>query len=109
MTIRYKILGQINPTANTLTTLYTVPAGNSAVISTVSICNQSAVASTFDIAVQPANASIQSKHYVNFKTPVPANDTIFLTLGITLAETDVISVNVGSSSISVNAFGSEIY
>jgi hypothetical protein len=109
MTINYKVLGQINPTANVLTTLYTVPSGNSAVISTISVCNQTATATTFDLAIKPGNASIESKHYVNFRTPLPASDTVFLTLGITLAATDVIAANAATNSVSFNAFGSEIY
>jgi hypothetical protein len=109
MTITYKVLGQINPTANTLTTAYTVPAANSAVISTVSVCNQSATATTFRIAIQPAGAAIAAKHYINYDTSLPGSDTITLTLGLTMAATDVLSANVGSSTVSVGVFGSEIY
>jgi hypothetical protein len=109
MTTVYKVLGQINPTANTSTTVYTVPASNSAVISTVTICNQSNIATTFRLAVQPAGAAISNKHYINYDTPLPGSDTIALTLGLTLAATDVISANAGSSSVSINVFGSEIY
>jgi len=108
MTITYKILGQQNPTANTLTTVYTVPSATQAVISTVAVCNQANTAATFRIAVQPANAAITSKHYINYDTTLPANDTVALTLGITLGATDVISANVSTSTISVNVFGSEI-
>ena len=39
MATAYKVLGQSNPAATTLTTLYTVPAVTSAVCSTLSICN----------------------------------------------------------------------
>lgn len=108
MTVTYKILGQQNPTANTLTTVYTVPSATQAVISTVAVCNQANTAATFRIAVQPANAAITSKHYINYDTTLPANDTVALTLGITLGATDVISANVSTSTISVNVFGSEI-
>lgn len=108
MTITYKILGQQNPTANTLTTVYTVPSATQAVISTVAVCNQANTAATFRIAVQPANAAITSKHYINYDTTLPANDTVALTLGITLGATDVISANVSTSTVSVNVFGSEI-
>lgn len=108
MTTTYKVLGQIAPTANTLTTLYTVPAATSTVLSTVTVCNQSNVAATFRLAVQPANAAIASKHYINYDTALPGNDTIALTLGITLGTTDVISANSSTSTISFSAFGSEI-
>jgi hypothetical protein len=109
MTTVYKVLGQINPTANTLTTVYTVPAANSAVISTVAICNLSNIATTFRLAVQPTGAAISNKHYINYDTPLPGSDSITLTLGLTLAATDVISANVPTANVSVSVFGSEIY
>ena len=108
MAITYKVLGQLNPTANILTSLYAVPGSTSTVVSTVAVCNQSNIATTFSLAVQPGNASISSKHYINYNTALPGNDTITLTLGITLAASDVISANVGTSTISISAFGSEI-
>jgi hypothetical protein len=38
----YKILGQVQPGANSLTTIYTVPASTNTVVTTITICNQSA-------------------------------------------------------------------
>lgn len=108
MATTYKILGQSNPIANTLTTVYTVPAGTQAVVSTVTICNQANTATTFRIAAQPANAAIAGKHYINYDTTLPGNDTIALTIGMTLGNTDVISANCGSGNVSINVFGSEI-
>jgi len=108
MGIVYKVLGQSNPTANTAGTLYTVPGGTSAVISTVTVCNQSATPAWFNLAVQPAGAPLAARHYVNFNTPVPGNDTVSLTLGITLGNTDILSCNANTSTVSFNVFGSEI-
>lgn len=108
MAITYKVLGQVNPTANALTTIYTVPAATQTVVSTVTVCNQANVATTFRLAVQPANAAINAKHYLNYDTNLPANDTVALTLGLTLGNTDVISANVPTSTVSVSVFGSEI-
>jgi hypothetical protein len=108
MATAYKVLGQQNPSATTLTTLYTVPSLTSAVVSTLMICNQAATNGTFRVAVRPAGASIDPKHYLSYDTVVPANDSIALTLGITLATTDVVSVYASSTSMSFNLFGSEI-
>lgn len=108
MATSYKVLGQINPTANTVTTLYTVPAATQTVVSTIAVCNQSATASTFSLAVQPAGSTLAAKHYLNYLTPIPGNDSITITIGLTLGNTDVISANVGSSTISVHAYGSEL-
>lgn len=108
MASAYKVLGQINPTGGSMTTLYTVPANTQAVLSTVTICNQAASTATFTIAVQPAGATLVSKNYINYNTSLPANDTITLTLGITLGATDLIACSANTSTVSFNAFGSEI-
>ena len=108
MATTYKVLGQNNPTSNTLTTLYTVPASTSAVCSTLSICNLANTSSSFRVAIRPSDAALNNKHYIAYDTPVPSNDTIHLTLGMSLAATDVVSVYAGSSNISFNLFGSEI-
>ena len=108
MATRIKVLGQENPSADTDTTLYTVPAANSTIGSTLQICNQNASDATFRVAVRPAGASIVPKHYLLYDTVVPAKDGISLTLGITLAATDVVTVRANTTSVSFNLFGSEI-
>ena len=108
MTIAYKILGQINPTANTQTTIYTVPAATSTIVSTLVICNQANTAATFSVAAQPQGASLTNKNYLNFNTPLPAHDSITLTIGMTLGNTDVLSANASTGNVSFTAFGSEI-
>jgi hypothetical protein len=108
MTIAYKILGQSNPVANTQTTLYTVPANTSVVASTLNICNLGNTSSNFRIAVQPAGATLSAKHYIAYDTVIPALDTIGLTIGMSLATTDVVSVYASANTMSFNLFGSEI-
>jgi glucose-6-phosphate dehydrogenase assembly protein OpcA len=108
MAIAYRVLGQSNPSASTLTTVYTVPASTSTIISTVVICNQASTAATFSVAVQVQGSAIATKDYINYQTPIPGNDSITLTLGMTLGNTDVLSVNFSTSTMSVNVFGSEI-
>jgi hypothetical protein len=108
MATTYKILGQVNTAVDTLTTLYTVPVATSTIISTLAVCNQANTASTYRIAIRPAGATIDLKHYINYNTTVPANDTVTIKIGITLAATDVISVSASSATVSFLAFGSEI-
>ena len=108
MAASYKILGQINPSATTASSLYTVPAATSAVCSTLVIANTATVATTFRIAVRPAGATLATQHYLLYDGVIAANDAIFLTLGITLASTDVVTVYAGSASIVFNLFGSEL-
>jgi len=102
-----KVLGQVNPSATTATTLYTVPSAKSAVISSLTICNQASSAATFRVAVRPAGATLAALHYVAYDVTVGAADTTVLTLGITLATTDVVTVYASTATISFNAYGDE--
>ena len=104
----YKVLGQSNPSATTATTLYTVPSAKSAVVSTIMVCNQAASAGSFRIAVRPAGATLASEHYIAYDVAVPANDSIALTMGVTMATTDVLTVYASSAEQSFSAFGSEV-
>ena len=109
MATTYKVLGQSNPSATTATTLYTVPASNSAVVSTIAITNQAGTSGTYRIAVRPAaDATTTQKHYIVYGATVAASDSILLTLGLTLATGDVVRVYASSANMSFSAFGSEI-
>lgn len=108
MASAYKILGNINPAATTATTLYTVPAATSTIISTINICNQAATSGTFRIALRPAGATLSSSQYIAYDMTIPANDAIALTMGITMATTDVITVYASSATMSFLAFGTEV-
>lgn len=108
MATTFKVLGQSNPSAATPTDIYTVPSSTSAIISTINICNQSANGSQFNISVRPAGESLASKHYVAYNAGIAANDSVSLTIGVTLATTDVVTVSANNASVSFNVFGSEI-
>lgn len=107
MATTYKVLGQSTPSASTNTDLYTVPSSTSAIVSTLSIANRS-TSTTFRVAVRPAGATIANQHYIVYDGLLSQNDSIFLTLGITLATTDVVTVYTPSSNVSFGLFGSEI-
>jgi hypothetical protein len=104
----YKVLGQSNPAATTLTTLYTVPAATEAVVSTLTVANVGASTLTFRIAVRPAGAAIDPKHYLAYDAELSPSTAQTMTLGLTLATTDVISVYASSTDAAFSAFGSEI-
>jgi glucose-6-phosphate dehydrogenase assembly protein OpcA len=108
MATTYKVLGQENPAATTLTTLYTVPAATNAVVSSIVVANLTAVDATFRIAVRPAGASIADEHYVGYDITVGASDSTVLTMGITMEATDVLSVEGSTADITFQAYGSEI-
>lgn len=108
MATTYKVLGQSAPSATTDTTLYTVPAATSTVVSTIVVANRDSTSATFRIAIRPAGAALANQHYVAFDCSVGANDSTALTLGLTLAATDVITVRASSANLSFNAYGSEL-
>jgi len=104
----FSVLGQSNPNATTLTTLYTCPASTQTVCSTLVVCNQAGAGGTFRIAVRPAGAAIAAKHYLAYDAAINANSTLTFTIGITLEATDVVSVYASSTSFSFSLFGQEI-
>lgn len=107
MAIAYKVLGQSAPAATTNTTLYTVPSATSTAASTLVICNRGA-STSFRVAVRPGGATIANEHYIVYDNFVNQYDSVFLTIGVTLAATDVVTVYAGSANLSFSLFGSEI-
>lgn len=108
----YKILGQSNPSANVLTTLYTVPASNSSILSSITIANLNEDANSggaFRIAVNTATAAVSNASYLAYGVNVPGRDTVTLTLGVTLNAGSIVSVNANSSLLAFSAFGTEIF
>ena len=108
MPAAYKVLGQSNPAATTATTLYTVPSSTSAVVSSLTVANISSTATTYRVAIRPAGATLANQHYVAYDASLPANDTTILTLGLSLAATDVVTVYAGSANVAFSLFGTEI-
>ena len=108
MATEYKVLGQSAPGATTATTLYTVPAATSALVSSVAVCNRSGTDATYRISIRPAGAALANDHYLVYDSTASANDTVIFTIGITLAATDVLEVYASSADLTFQALGSEI-
>jgi hypothetical protein len=108
MASTYKVLAQSAPSATTNTDVYTVGSGKSTVISTITIANRAATSATYRIAIRPGGATLANQHYIAYDATVPANDTISLTIGVTLTATDVVTVYASTANLSVNLFGAEI-
>lgn len=107
MTDTLKVLGQQNPSAATLTTIYTAPASTQAVISKLTICNRSATPTTFRVAIRPAGAAISNEHYTHYDVPIGANEPWEGLAGLSLGATDVVSVYATLATLSFNLFGVE--
>ena len=108
MATTYSILGQSAPSSASLTTLYTVPASTSTIVSTITVCNRAATAGTYRIAVRKAGASIANAQYVIYDASLSANSTDTMTLGVTLNYTTVVSVYASTTDFSFSAFGTEL-
>ena len=109
MATTYKVLAQFAPTVTAYpSVVYTVPSSTSAVVSTVSICNRGTTPSTYTLAVLQSGGSTEDKIYVTYDAPIAANETIFLTVGMTLATGDSVYIRPSNANLTVNMFGSEI-
>jgi len=107
MGMTYKVLGQSAPAATTAADIYTVPVATSAVCSTLAIANRGA-STLVRVAIRPAGAALSNQHYIVYDAVVSQYDSLFLTIGVTLAATDVVTVYAGSEHVSFSLFGSEI-
>ena len=109
MATSYKILGQAHPAATTVTTLYTVPVLSQAVVSTLTITNVTGTAGVARVWVQVGGASTGHPNSLMHDVPIAANSVNAFTLGLTLAETDVVSVrSTNGNDLTFQLFGSEI-
>lgn len=108
MANNYLVLGQANPVAATVTTLYTVPAATETTVSTLVICNRSTIASKIRVAIRVAGAVLSDEQYIYYDLEIPGNETFASTIGITLETTDVVSVYTENATVSFNLFGTEI-
>ena len=105
----YKVLGQSAPANTSNANLYTVPASTSAIVSTLVIANTTATAATADVFVRIGGAAAATSNAILYDASIPANSTATFTLGMTLATTDIITIQTGTANaLTFTAFGSEI-
>lgn len=102
-----KVLGQVAPSATTETDLYEVPVNTETVASSLVVCNRGAVQGTFRVSVSVGGGATANKDYLYYDVVAPPNDTFIATIGITLAEGDVIRVYASNTNFSFNLFGEE--
>jgi hypothetical protein len=108
MPTNYKVLGQVAPSSNSDTNLYTVPAGTQAIVSTIVVANRALETPLYRIAIRPGGATIANIHYVAYDVSVGPGDSTTITLGLTLGAGDIITVRANTANVTFNAFGSEI-
>lgn len=91
--------------AGVLTDLYTVPGATSAVVPTLMCCNQSSTLNAYiRVSIAPAGAADASSQYLYYDVKLSPNESRALTVGMTLATTDVLRVRSDSGQVSFTAF-----
>ena len=108
----YKILGQVQTTANVLTTIYTVPASTNTVVTTITICNQSANTVSVNVAANVSGSAVTTKNFIVSGYSLGAAETLVLEPRVSLNVGSILSANITGanavSNVSINAFGVEI-
>ena len=108
----YKILGQINPTANTQSNVYVVPALTESVVNSITISNQGTTNASYSIIVMPSSdyaaPASNGKYFLIRGSVMPVNDAATLTLSLTLPAGAILAANTNSANLSFSAFGVEI-
>lgn len=99
-------LGRSNPTADTLTTVYTAPAGYYSVV-TLAILNYTDASTYYKVAVLESGQSTPTvADYIEYETVITSKNIIERT-GIVIGDGQKIVVLCPTSSLLINVFGIE--
>jgi len=101
---------QVQGTASvgTYATLYNTGASTTAVLSTIAICNTASASATYRVAIMGSAGTPAAANWLVYDAPVAANDTFFLTAGVTLGNTQFIRVSSSANTVTFSAYVSEI-
>lgn len=109
MPTNYKRLASAtgNGTIGTAATIYTAAAPT--IVSTITVCNTSTSTQTFSIGISTVTNTYQNDGYIAYQVFVAPNDTVALTMGLTLDTTNKFLVaSSTSTSVAFNIFGADI-
>lgn len=95
------------PAATTLTAIYTVASGTSAIISTLSVCNRGATPVTIRLSHAALGAADATNQYFMYDASLPPNTSTYFTIGITLAATDILRAYVSAAQVTLIGWGEE--
>lgn len=103
-------LPQVQGTAgiSTYATLYSTSASVSGVVSTIAICNTAAASATYRIAIMPTEGTPSAEHWIVYGASVPANETVFLTIGLSVPSSRFIRVSSSANTVTFAASISEL-
>ena len=104
----YEILGQLAPSANTLTNVFVTGASSSAIVGTITLHNFSDANASYSLVVRPINESLANKHFIIRGGILPAREMISITGAVTMNANAILAANTNGGSVSFNAYGVEI-
>ncbi len=102
-----KVLGQLDVSATTTTTLYTVPDLTQTTVSSLVICNRSGSGITFRVSVHVAGAGADDKQFIFYDEALAATTTRTVVIGMCLNQADIVKVYSSAANVSFNMFGVE--
>ena len=103
-----KVLGQVAPADDANADLSTVPEDTQTTVSSLVACNLTGNTPNLRVAVRPLGASVENEHYIYYGKVMVANDSIFIIIGITLSDGDVVTVRSSAADeIAFSLFGVE--
>jgi hypothetical protein len=104
----YEILGQLAPSANTLTNVFVTGASSSAIVGTITLHNFSDANASYSLVVRPINETLANKHFIIRGGILPAREMISITGAVTMNANAILAANTNGGSVSFNAYGVEI-
>ena len=102
-----KVLGQLDVSATTITTLYTVPDLTQTTVSSLVVCNRSGSGITFRVSVHVNGAGADDKQFIFYDEDLAATTTRTVVIGMCLGQKDVVKVYSSAANVSFNLFGVE--
>ena len=99
---------QAAPTgANALVTVYTVPSGKRATLSTILVCNYASADSTFRLLFCPGGATDATVNRAYYDLPLSTKNTFALTIGPTFKAGTQVRFSSANGQMAVQVFGVE--
>ena len=102
-----KVLGQLEVSATTITTLYTVPDLTQTTVSSLVVCNRGGSGITFRVSVHVNGAGADDKQFIFYDEDLAATTTRTVVIGMCLGQKDVVKVYSSAANVSFNLFGVE--
>jgi len=105
------VLGQVSGTTaiGTYANMYAVPTSTQVAISTIVVCNTASTAATYRIGIGAASTTLALNEHLVYGATVPANDSIFLTIGATMTTTaKYLNYSSSASTVTFAAFGATV-